>query len=169
MHFKTADLFDAFSSEVDVAESWFNDYGEKKCFFGPMATARVWEDNVLVNEFLETDGEGRVLVVDGGKSLGCALMGDRLATLAHDNNWAGLLVNGCIRDSDEIRQIPIGVKALNTSPRKSKKRGLGDKNVQLHFAGITFHPGHYLYSDSDGIIVAQRELLESPEPKVLTT
>ena len=97
--------------------------------------------------------------MDGGASRRCALVGDRLAQLAHDNGWVGIILNGCIRDSVEIADIPVGVKALHTVPKKSTKDGAGERDVPVHFAGISFIPGYYLYTDADGIIVAEGDLL----------
>ena len=159
MSFKTADLCDEFERSVWIAEPLFRDYGGAASFYGMMATVKVFEDNVLVRETLETDGQRRVLVVDGEGSTRCALVGDRLAQIAHDNGWRGIVENGCIRDSNEISGIPVGMKALHTAPRKSNKEGVGERDVPVHFAGITFAPGHHLYADRDGIIVADRDLL----------
>ena len=159
MDFKTADLCDEFEQSVAVAEPLLRDYGGTASFLGSLATVKVFEDNVLVRETLETDGRGRVLVVDGGGSTRCALVGDRLAQLAYENSWAGIIVNGCIRDSEEISDIPVGVKALHTVPRKSAKNGVGERDMPVRFAGLTFTPGHYLYANPDGIIVADRDLL----------
>jgi regulator of ribonuclease activity A len=159
MDFKTADLCDEFEQSVGVAEPLFHDYGGTAFFRGEIVTIKVFEDNVLVREALETDGQQRVLVVDGEGSTRCALVGDRLAQFAYDNGWAGIVINGCIRDSAEIAGIPVGVKALHAVPRKSSKEGAGERDVLVHFAGITFTPGHYLYADPDGIIVANRDLL----------
>ena len=108
---------------------------------------------------LEAPGERHVLVVDGGASTRCALVGDRLAQLAVDNGWAGIVVNGCIRDSAALAAMPIGVKALAATPRKSEKRGPGRHDVPVSFAGVTFTPGHYLYADDDGIVVADKPLV----------
>ena len=159
MNFRTADLCDEFERLVWMAEPMFRDYGGASSFCGEIATVRVFEDNVLVREVLETDGQRRVLVVDGGGSTRCALVGDRLAQIAYENGWTGIIVNGCIRDSDEISGIPVGMKALYTVPRKSNKEGVGERDAPVYFAGITFAPGHYLYADQDGIIVADRDLL----------
>ncbi|MDQ4129165.1 MAG: ribonuclease E activity regulator RraA [Actinomycetota bacterium] len=159
MDFKTADLCDEFEGSVGVAEPLLSDYGGNTSFYGSLATVKVFEDNVLVREALETDGQGRVLVVDGGGSTRCALVGDRLAQLAHDNGWAGIVVDGCIRDSEEISRIPVGLKARHAVPKKSAKRGTGERDVPVRFAGLTFTPGHYLYADPDGIVVADRPLL----------
>ena len=159
MDFKTADLCDEFEQSVAVAEPLLRDYGGTASFLGSLATVKVFEDNVLVRETLETDGRGRVLVVDGGGSTRCALVGDRLAQLAYENSWAGIIVNGCIRDSEEISDIPVGVKALHTVPRKSAKNGVGERDMPVRFAGLTFTAGHYLYANPDGIIVPDRDLL----------
>lgn len=160
MNFKTADLYDEFEALVQVAAPLFRDHGGITSFCGQIVTVRVFEDNVLVRQALEESGERRVLVVDGGGSTRCALVGDQLAQLAHDNGWAGVVINGCIRDAGEIADIPLGVKALHTIPKKSGKQGSGDRNVPVHFAEITFRPGQYLYADADGIIVANRDLLQ---------
>ena len=156
--FTTPDLCDAFGGIVQVAEPLFRDYGAVRRFAGPIATVRTRDDNTLVRQVLETPGHGRVLVVDGAGSLRCALLGGRLAVLAQSNGWSGILVNGCIRDSGEIATIPVGVKALNTSPVRSEKAGRGEQNVVVTFAGVTFEPRHFLYADDDGIVVADRDL-----------
>jgi regulator of ribonuclease activity A len=158
MDFKTADLCDEFEQSVAVTEPLLRDYGGTTSFYESLATVKVFEDNVLVREAL-TAGQGRVLVVGGGGSTRCALVGDRLAQLAYENGWAGIIVDGCIRDSDEISRIPVGVKARHTVPKKSAKEGVGKRDVPVRFAGLTFTPGHYLYADPDGIIVADQDLL----------
>ena len=159
--FATADLCDEFGEDARVAQPGFWDYGGASSFCGPVSTVRVFEDNVLVREALEEDGRGRVLVVDGGGSTRCALVGGNLAALAHENGWAGMVVNGCIRDSAEISFIPVGVKALNTSPRKSAKEGIGERDAPVSFAGVEVLPGEYLYSDEDGIVIADRDLRQA--------
>lgn len=155
----TADLCDEFGAEVRVAEPLFRDWGGAAAFAGPIETVRVFEDNGLVRQVLETHGRGRVLVVDGGGSLHTALVGGNLAALAHRNEWTGLLIYGSVRDSEELRTVPIGLKALATVPRKSGKRGEGEQGVAVTFAGLTFTRGCYLYADRDGVIVASRDLL----------
>jgi len=151
----TADLCDEFSTQLKVAEPVFQHYGAKATFGGPALTIKLFEDNSLVREILEEPGEGRVMVVDGGGSTRCALVGGRLAQLALDKGWAGLVVYGCIRDSVEISEIDIGIKALNTHPLKSVKRGLGDRDVEVSFAGVTIAPGSYIYADADGVVVSE--------------
>lgn len=158
MSYKTTDLCDEFSDRLRIASPIFQDYGGKRLFNGPVSTVKVFEDNSLVRAALEEPGEGRVLVVDGGGSLRCALMGDQLALLGQQNGWAGIVVYGCIRDSADIAQLAIGVKALNTHPLKSVKRGIGERDVPVTFAGVTIRPGEYLYADEDGIVVAETAL-----------
>ncbi|MEZ4268284.1 MAG: ribonuclease E activity regulator RraA [Myxococcota bacterium] len=155
----TADLYDAFEDEVRVAAPIFRDFGGRTAFYGAIATVKVHEDNVLVRRALEAPGLGRVLVVDGGGSLRSALVGDRVAALARDSGWAGLIVWGCIRDSRAIAEIPVGLKALATNPRRSPKHGAGQANVPVTFAGVTFHPGEFVYADEDGLLVAARALV----------
>jgi regulator of ribonuclease activity A len=156
--FATADLCDEFQDELDVALPALRDYGAARAFFGVVATVKVFEDNALVRKRLEEPGAGRVLVVDGAGSLRTALVGDKLAQLAADNGWAGLVVHGCVRDSAMIAGIGLGVKALGTTPRKSDKRGTGLVDVPVTFAGVTFRPGDHVYADADGIVVARRAL-----------
>jgi regulator of ribonuclease activity A len=157
--FTTADLCDGFPESVRIAQAIFTDYGGVSSFAGPIETLKVFEDNSLVAQLLETEGQGRVLVIDGGGSLRTALVGGRLGTLAHTNDWAGVIVNGCVRDSVELRAVPVGIRALGTSPLKSDKRGEGKQGGRVTFAGLTFAPGNYLYADEDGIVVADRNLM----------
>jgi regulator of ribonuclease activity A len=136
----------------------FFDYGGMSDFWGEITTLKLADDNTLVRKTLETDGRGRVLVVDNGGSTRCAMVGDRLAELAAKNGWAGIVVNGCIRDSRDIATIGVGVKARGTVPRKSSKNNTGETGVVLRFANVEFTPGHYLYADRDGIVLAPRRL-----------
>lgn len=160
MSFMTADLHDRFGQNLQVAEPLFRDYGGNEKFHGSIATVKVFEDNTLVRKALAHSGDGRVLVVDGGGSLRCALVGDQIAALALNNGWRGLIVFGCIRDSAAIGQLQIGVKALNTIPVKSLKRGEGQENIAVRFAGVEFIPGHHLYSDLDGIVMSKDALVD---------
>lgn len=154
MTIKTADLCDEHAERVSIADPIFRAYGGRPAFGGPITTLRVFEDNVLVRSALEEPGDGRVLVVDGAASMRCALLGDQLAALAADNGWAGVVVNGCIRDSADIAGIDIGVRALATMPLKSRKLGRGERDVTVAFAGVAFEPGHHLYADEDGLLVS---------------
>lgn len=157
MAIKTTDLSDA-HPEVQVGEPLLRHFGGLRAFGGPIATLRVFEDNALVRTALEEPGGGRVLVVDGDGSLRCALLGDQLAALAVANGWAGVVVNGCVRDTDELATTALGVLALAPHPRRSVKRGAGERGGTLHFAGLTLTPGHFLYADTDGLIVAELAL-----------
>jgi regulator of ribonuclease activity A len=158
MSFATTDLSDT-HPEAQVAEPIFCDFGGRIAFHGPIRTIKVFEDNALVRSTLETAGEGRVLVVDGGGSPRCALVGGNLGRLGVKNNWAGIVVYGYIRDSEEIATQDIGLKALGTHPRKSEK-GLHSAHADkvVSFAGVTFKPGAWLYADADGIVVSDKPI-----------
>lgn len=163
MSFKTPDLCDQFEADlgktVRVVAPMFQRYGGRVAFCGEIVTLKIFEDNTLVREIFNEDGTGKVLVIDGGGSLRCALVGDQLAILAHKNGWAGIVVYGCIRDSGDINGIDLGVRAINTHPQKTVKKGIGDKNVAVTFGGVTFHPGEYLYADEDGVLVSSQPLI----------
>jgi len=155
MGFATTDLLDA-HPEAQACEPRFADFGGRVAFHGPIATASVFEDNALVRGALETAGRGRVLVVDGGGSTRCALLGGNLARLGLENGWTGVVLNGCVRDSEEIAAIAIGVKALGKHPRKSAKGVFGGRSDEVVvFAGVAFRPGAWLYADADGIVVSE--------------
>lgn len=158
MTFATADLYDEYEEKLQIASPMFNDYGGNLKFCGPASTVRVFEDNSLVRAALEEPGEGRVLVIDGGASLKCALLGDMLVELGKENDWAGIIVYGCIRDSALIANIAIGVKALNTNPRKSVKKGTGERDVSVDFADVIISPGDYIYADEDGVVISAERL-----------
>jgi regulator of ribonuclease activity A len=157
MHYLTPDLCDVYP-DVIVLEPMFSNFGGRDSFGGQIVTLKCFEDNSLVKEQVELDGTGKVLVVDGGGSLRCALLGDMLAEKAAQNHWEGLVIYGCIRDVDMIAQMDVGVQALATHPRKTEKRGLGDLNVVVHFAGVTFRPGEFIYADNNGVIVSPTAL-----------
>jgi len=156
--FKTADLCDDYSDELIIMHQQFRSYGNISSFCGEIHTIKCQDDNSKVREAVNTNGCNKVLVVDGNASIKCALLGDMLAEAACKNNWSGIIVNGCIRDSDVIETIDIGVFALSSIPIKSVKKGLGDTNVSLNFMGITFNPGEYIYADQDGIVISKKEL-----------
>ena len=153
------DLSDAHDAQLRYPKPIFHDYGGRSTFHGPVVTMKAFEDNSLVRESVEQAGDGRVLVVDGGGSMNCALFGGNLATLAANNGWAGVVIYGCVRDSEELAGADVGVKALAVHPRKSEKRGLGTRDIPIHFAGVSVSPGDWLYADRDGIIIAAQELI----------
>lgn len=161
MTIMTADLCDQFAADIQVAEPVFRIYGSRRNFGGQVVTLRVFEDNPLIKSTLEEPGDDRVLVVDGGASLRCALLGGNIARLASESTWSGIIINGCIRDRLEVDATDIGVRALATCPRKSRKQGLGDRDVDLFFAGIDVRPGDYIFADEDGIVVSARDLSKS--------
>ncbi|GLC49200.1 hypothetical protein PLESTB_000193100 [Pleodorina starrii] len=164
----TADLTDKYMPDpVDtvctrsvqvVTPNLFRDFGGKLRFSGQASTVKCYENNPLVRKALEEPGNGRVLVVDGGGSLRCALLGDMLAENGVKNGWSGIIVHGCIRDSADIARMPLGVKALATHPLKSSKRDPGQRDVPVTFGGVTVHPGDWVYADGDGILVSKEEL-----------
>ena len=157
--FKTADLCDDHSDSLQIAQPLFHNYGKNISFSGPISTVKCHEDNTQVRAQLEKPGNGRVLIVDGGGSTRCAMVGDLLAQLGADNGWSGIIVYGCIRDSGVIATIDIGVKALATMPLKSVKKGVGEIDINVHFADVDFIPGDYVYADEDGVIISSRALL----------
>ena len=159
MEFATADLIDEFDAELASCETQFRQYGARTAFAGPIATIRCHRDNALVKKLLNTPGEGRVLVVDGGGSLASALMGDLIAASAVEQGWSGVVINGAVRDVATLRTLNLGIKALGSNPRKSAKEGAGEVDVPVTFGGVEFRPGHWLYSDEDGIVVAPRRLI----------
>lgn len=153
-----ADLYDVHGENLRVAAPIFRDFGGAPSFEGPVAIVKVHEDNSLVRASLEQPGEGRVLVVDGGGSLRCALVGDQLGELAVRNGWRGIVVYGCVRDAAQLAALPVGIKAIAANPRKSLRKGEGSRDIAVRFAEVTIAPGDYLYADPDGVIVADRKL-----------
>ncbi|KAF8391829.1 hypothetical protein HHK36_022167 [Tetracentron sinense] len=159
----TAEVCDAnpqlfVSGELRALQPVFQIYGRRQVFSGPIVTLKVFEDNVLVREFLEEKGNGRVLVVDGGGSMRCAILGGNPVQQAQNNGWAGIVVNGCIRDVEEINGCDIGVRALASHPMKANKKGIGEKHVPITIAGTRICDEEWLYADTDGILVSKTEL-----------
>ncbi len=154
----TAGLCDEHGDAVRVIPLPFQRYGAVTEFAGPVSTLAVFEDNSLVRTALEEPGDGRVLVVDGGMSMRCALVGGNLGHLAVDNGWTGIVVAGAIRDAVEINEQSIGVRALGTCPRKSVKRDVGRRDEPIELAGIRIAPGDWIYADLDGVVSADHRL-----------
>lgn len=150
----TADLFDRYEAKVASCQTQFRQFGARRAFHGQIVTVRCFEDNVLLKQALSTPGQGRVLVVDGGGSLGAALLGDVIGGIAVTHGWGGVLIHGAVRDTVALSRLELGVKALGTNPKKSLKKGTGEANVPVTFGGVTFVPGHFLYSDDDGVLVS---------------
>ena len=153
------DLCDDFPDLVRVIEPMFGNFGGVEAFGGEIVTIKCHEDNSLVAELVAEPGDGKVLVVDGGGSMRCGLLGDNLAKKAVDNGWQGIVVYGCIRDVDIIGEMPIGVQALATHPMKSVKRGVGLRGETLSIGGVQVIPGEYLYADNNGVLVASKALV----------
>jgi regulator of ribonuclease activity A len=154
----TADLFDQHGDALQSCDLQFRQFGGRSRFSGRIRTVRCHQDNVLIRQVLSEPGDGQVLVVDGGGSLHTSLVGDVVAGLAQGNGWAGLVVNGAVRDVVELAGLDIGIKALGSNPRKSAKEGAGETDVPVTFGGARFEPGAHLYSDEDGIVVASTAL-----------
>jgi regulator of ribonuclease activity A len=154
----TPDLTDAAPDAVAI-ELQFTSYGQVRQFCGAAVTIKCHEDNSLVKQCVGEPGEGRVIVVDGGGSLRRALLGDMLAEQAASNGWAGLVINGVIRDVDEIGATALGVQALGTCPLKTDKLGVGQRDITLKFGGADIVPGDYIYADNNGVIISKRRLL----------
>lgn len=150
----TADLCDAHGDAVRVLALPLRDYGGRVAFGGAVSTVRAFEDNSRVREAVDEPGNGRVLVVDGGGSLRRSMLGDQLAQSAARNGWAGVVVIGAIRDAAVIATLPLGVKALGTCPRKTDKRGIGERDVALEVGGLLVRPGEWLWADADGVVLA---------------
>jgi regulator of ribonuclease activity A len=150
----TSDVLDEHGDRASVCLIQFRSFGPP-AFSGRIATVRCLEDNVLLRARATEAGEGRVLVVDGGGSIRCALLGDTIAKLALESGWAGIVVNGCVRDAAALGTLGLGVKALGTNPRPSRKEGGGAVDVPVLFGGATFEPGALLHADDDGVVVTR--------------
>lgn len=163
--FVTCDLLDDNSDKtIGVVSPYidgksFKNFGGRKSFGGQAVTVKCFEDNSRVKEQLATEGAGRVLVVDGGGSMRCALLGDMIAESAVKHGWAGVIVYGCVRDVDAMGQMDLGVQALASIPQKSTRKGVGEVGVSLCFGGVTIRDGDYIYADNNGIIVASEPLI----------
>ena len=150
--------FQVVSPSIDG--KFFKSYGAIKSFGGQVVTVKCFEDNSRDKELLATDGQGKVLVVDGGASMRCALMGDMIAESAVNNHWSGVIIYGCVRDVDAIAELDLGVHALAAIPQKSNRKGLGEVDISLSFGGVTVQSGDYVYADNNGIIIAKEKLVD---------
>ncbi len=157
MPWTTPDLCDEYP-DAQVAEPVFRGYGGRVAFSGSAVTVKCFEDNSRVRELAATPGEGRVIVVDGGGSLRRALLGDQIAANAVENGWSGFVIFGSVRDVDALAALPLGVQALASHPMKTEKRGLGEVDVPVAFAGLSITPGDWIYADANGVLVASARL-----------
>ena len=160
--FATCDLCDAHKTDTDgafrVLPPVFHDYGARRKFCGPVVTVKCFEDNTPVKAAVESPGQGRVLVVDGGGSLRRALLGGNLGAAAAKNGWAGVVIDGCVRDTAELATQAVGIRALAAMPLPTEKRKQGQSQVAVQIQGVWVRPGDWLYADEDGIVVADRAL-----------
>ena len=160
--FATCDLCDEHKNDTDgafrVLPPVFKDYGQRIKFSGPVSTVKCFEDNTLVKAAVDSPGNGRVLMVDGGASLRRALVGGNLGKAAAKNGWAGLVVNGCVRDVAELQAAAVGIRALGLLPMPTERRGEGRSDVPVQIQGVWVRPGDWLYADADGMVVSRHPL-----------
>lgn len=147
------------SGQFRVLPPVFKAFGGLTAFCGPVCTVKVFEDNTWVKQAVDSPGEGRVLVVDGGGSLRRALVGGNLAKAAARNGWAGIVVDGCVRDVAELNAEAVGIRALALMPLPTEKRGEGQRDVAVQIQGVWVRPGDWLYADADGIVVSSTPLV----------
>ena len=158
MKFVLPDLCDQYGDSLRVLSPMLKNFGGNNCFHGKISTIKCHEDNSFVADAVREEGDGSVLVVDGGGSLRCALLGDNLAAIAASNSWAGIIVFGCVRDVAVLKDISLGIQAIAPHPMKSVKRQVGLRDVEVSFGGVSFIPGQYVYADDNGVIVSEDEL-----------
>lgn len=161
MELATADLWDKYGDALQSVDRPFLNFGGHSTFSGRARTIRCQDDNLLVKKVLAMPGQGNVLVIDGSGSTASALVGDQMATTAIQNSWAGLIINGAVRDRRVLASLPIGIIALGSNPRKSRKLGEGEIDVSLVLGGATIRPGDQLFVDEDGIVVQDSQMTQS--------
>jgi regulator of ribonuclease activity A len=158
MDFSTADLWDAHHGLISVCDAQFRGFGLRRRFSGACVTVKTPGDHRQVRALAVTAGEGRVIVVDGGSAMQVALLGDRIATAAMANGWAGIVAFGAIRDTAAIDTMNFGVKALGTIARRAETEVGGETGVNLSVAGLTIQPGDWIYADADSVVVSPKRL-----------
>ena len=158
MTLSTCDISDKLHPNVQYLEPVYKSFGLKKSFSGYIVTVKCYEDNSLVEEALNSNGKGSVLVIDAGGSMKCAMLGDKRASDAIKNEWEGVIVYGLIRDSAVINTMPIGIRALGVCSLKSVKKGIGKRNLNVSFSNVKFNPNQYVYADEDGVIVTENKV-----------
>lgn len=152
------EICDQFADTVRILPPMFTNFGAKATFYGEVVTVKAFEDNSKIRELVSQHGAGKVIVVDGGGSLRHAMLGDMLAHKAADNEWQGIIINGCVRDVNAMVKIDLGVQALAAHPLKTEKRGLGDINVAITIGGVLIEAGQYIYADANGVLVSDKAL-----------
>jgi len=160
MQYNTSVLCDIYADTIDVAEPLLTNFGGRTSFAGEVVTVKCFESVGLIYKALEENGAGKVLLIDGGGSLRRALVNAHIAELAAENDWEGIVVNGCVREIDTLEELDIGIQAITAMPVGAEDNDIGETDVPVNFAGVTFLPEDFLYADSTGIII-------SPEPLVL--
>ena len=166
MAIPTSNLSDLYPSDLKYMDSIFKSYGQTSRFSGPIATISCFEDIFLIKDLLSQPGNGQVLLIDGGGSDKSALFDETLALEAINNNWAGIIINGRIRQSNQIKNLPIGVKAIGESVRKSSCRNGGEMNGKIEMAGVEIAPGDLVIADEDGVVVFEKkEITRKIKPK----
>ena len=166
MSIATTDLCDQFENDIHaglihVLPPVFQSFGQAQAFYGQAVTFKVFEDNSLIKKALENDnGAGKVMIVDGGASVRCALVGGSIALAGTNNGWAGIVVDGCVRDTGEINELNIGVRALGAVPLRSLKKGAGERDLGVHIQGVRVNPNDWIYVDADGVVISPKPLHE---------
>lgn len=164
----TCDLLDDFDNQADshiqvlspyMDGKLWQQFGARRQFSGQVVTVKCFEDNSRVKELLATDGQGKVLVVDGGGSMRCALMGDLIAASAVKNQWNGVIISGCVRDVDVLSTLDLGIYALAAIPQKSTRKGVGESQIHLTIGGVQITPNDYVYADNNGILISKTALI----------
>jgi regulator of ribonuclease activity A len=160
MQYNTSALCDIYADTIDVAEPLLTNFGGRNSFAGEVVTIKCFESVGLIYKALEENGAGKVLLIDGGGSLRRALINAHIGELAVENGWEGIVVNGCVREVDRLEELDIGIQAITAMPVGADDNEIGEENIPVNFAGVTFLPEDFLYADSTGIVI-------SPEPLVL--
>ncbi|KPD03931.1 ribonuclease E activity regulator RraA [Moellerella wisconsensis] len=163
MKYDTSELCDIYQESVNVVEPLFSNFGGRTSFGGQIITVKCFEDNGLLYDLLEEDGDGRILLVDGGGSVRKALVNANLARLATENGWEGIVVYGAVRQVDALMDLDIGIQAIAAIPAGCPDEGIGESDVRVNFGGVTFFSGDYLYADNTGIILSEEPLAVDDE------
>lgn len=158
MFIDTSELCDLYAEQVDVVEPIFSSFGGVSNFYGKVTTVKCFESNGLIAEVLEENGEGRVLVIDGGGAVRRGLIDAELAQLAVDNGWEGIIVYGAVRQIQQLENLDIGIHALAPIPVSADESCVGESDIPVNFGGVTFFPEDYIYADLTGIILSQEPL-----------
>ena len=158
MFIDTSELCDLYAEQVDVVEPIFSSFGGVSNFYGKVTTVKCFESSGLIAEVLEENGEGRVLVIDGGGAVRRGLIDAELAQLAVDNGWEGIVVYGAVRQIQQLENLDIGIHALAPIPVSADESSAGESDISVNFGGVTFFPEDYIYADLTGIILSQEPL-----------